>query len=87
MNQDPFSEHVNEVRLPNLGGTGESITFGQWLVSLDSKVIAGERIAEIHLPGTLFFLEAQEEGTLIQQFVKTGDPLVAEQIVCRIQRH
>jgi len=81
MKQDTFSERHVDIVVPDLGVGPAPLRFILWLVPVGAEVIPGERIAEIGTPGIVFQLDAEHQGTLVQNFVRTDDPLQPGQVL------
>ena len=64
------------LRLPDLGVHDEAVRVSGWLVDRGEFVIAGDRVAEVLLPGVTFEVEAAQSGTLVE-IVKPVDAVVA----------
>jgi len=75
MTQAPFSSHLFDIVVPELGAGCDSIQFVMWLVPIGTQVIPGERIAEILTQGILLQLEADVAGVLTSQLIQPGMPI------------
>lgn len=76
MKQDTFSSREIDIVLPDLGPETGPIRFIMWLVPEGSKVIPGERLAEICSQGIVFLLEAEHQGILQKHLARPEDTLL-----------
>ncbi|OAI53965.1 hypothetical protein AYO47_03820 [Planctomyces sp. SCGC AG-212-M04] len=58
-----------EIVLPEIGAGPHPIRVVQWLVDLNSEVLAGERLLEVAATGVLFVVSAPASGILRSQLV------------------
>ena len=65
--------------LPELGA--ETATFGLWHVAVGDRVLEGERIAEVWIPGAVVELVAPAVGIIREQFVRSLDPITPATIL------
>jgi pyruvate/2-oxoglutarate dehydrogenase complex dihydrolipoamide acyltransferase (E2) component len=72
MNQDPLFPCTIPIVLPDLGTGGTPVRFVLWLVAEQAHVIPGERIAEVLAEGTLFQIDAEVEGDVLQLSAQPG---------------
>lgn len=68
--------------VPKLGAEGVAIEVGTWLVEPGEPILEGERLVELQLPGMVFVVSADRNGTVGDVLAQTGasvaegDPLV-----------
>ncbi len=86
MTQDPFSQGVSLIVVPDLGVGQQPITLVNWLVSPGSSIIAGERVAELLVDSILFHLESEFDGELERLLAPTGSKVKAGDAVAEISR-
>ncbi len=84
MMQDPFSQGVSLVVVPNLGVDQRAATLTNWLVAPGSSIIAGERIAELLVDSILFHLESEFDGKLERLLAPTGAQVKAGEPIAEI---
>lgn len=84
MMQDPFSDEIFYLTIPELGAEGREVTLVNWLVPQGERVIAGERIAELLVASVLFHLEASRDGRLSAYLVPTGSTVSTGQRIAVI---
>lgn len=53
--------------VPEVGVSAGELRLSTWLVSLGEEVVAGDRIAELLVPGMTFDLAAPVSGRLVRQ--------------------
>jgi 2-oxoglutarate dehydrogenase E2 component (dihydrolipoamide succinyltransferase)/2-oxoisovalerate dehydrogenase E2 component (dihydrolipoyl transacylase) len=54
---------------------GSPATFGLWLVRSGERVYAGDRLAELLIPGAVVDVPAAAGGTVGDQTARPGDPV------------
>jgi pyruvate/2-oxoglutarate dehydrogenase complex dihydrolipoamide acyltransferase (E2) component len=69
--------------VPELG-SGRA-TFSLWHVRAGDRVTAGDRVAEVLIPGAIFDLSAPTSGVLTERTAQPGDPLAAGQVIGTIE--
>ncbi len=74
-----------EIVAPSVLSPDDSATLQQWLVSLGDEVYAGERIAEIVVPGILVSVAAPCSGRLIEIMTGPLGQVLQGQVLGRIQ--
>jgi pyruvate/2-oxoglutarate dehydrogenase complex dihydrolipoamide acyltransferase (E2) component len=84
MTQDPFSQGVSLIVVPDLGVSQQPITLVNWLVSPGSSIIAGERIAELLVDSILFHLESEFDGKLERLLAPTGSQVKAGESIAEV---
>ena len=67
------------ITVPDLGAA--RVTFGLWHVRVGDRVTAGDRVAEVLIPGAVFDVPAPASGTLAERAVQPGDPLAPGQVL------
>ena len=70
--------------MPDLGAA--RVTFGLWHVRVGDRVTAGDRVAEVLIPGAVFDVPAPVSGTLAERTAHPGDPLTPGQVIGEIQQ-
>jgi len=73
-----------DLAAPELGAATERIQFVHWLVPVGANVIPGERVAELITSGVLILLEANREGTLVEQIACPGEQIFVGTVLGRI---
>jgi pyruvate/2-oxoglutarate dehydrogenase complex dihydrolipoamide acyltransferase (E2) component len=68
-----------EITLPDLGTT--RVKFSLWYVQLGDQVWAGDRIAEVLIPGATFDIAAPSTGTLIERHSQPNDSVAHGQVL------
>jgi pyruvate/2-oxoglutarate dehydrogenase complex dihydrolipoamide acyltransferase (E2) component len=71
-------QHI-EVTLPDLGTT--RVKFSLWYVQQGERVLEGERIAEVSIPGVTFDVQAPATGRLIEKIAHPNDTLAPGQLL------
>jgi pyruvate/2-oxoglutarate dehydrogenase complex dihydrolipoamide acyltransferase (E2) component len=61
------------IPLPDLGAS--PVTFGLWHVAVGDRVLEGERVAEVRIPGVVIDLPAPAAGVIREQFARPLDVL------------
>jgi pyruvate/2-oxoglutarate dehydrogenase complex dihydrolipoamide acyltransferase (E2) component len=61
------------IPLPDLGSS--PVTFGLWHVGVGDRVLEGERVAEVWIPGAVIDLPAPATGVIREQFARPLDTL------------
>lgn len=61
------------IPLPDLGSS--PVTFGLWHVAVGDRVLEGERVAEVRIPGVVVDLPAPASGVIAAQFARPLDTL------------
>ncbi len=61
------------IAVPELGTT--RATFSLWYVRIGDRVVAGDRVAEILVPGAVFDVSAPTGGIVAERSVRPNDPL------------
>jgi pyruvate/2-oxoglutarate dehydrogenase complex dihydrolipoamide acyltransferase (E2) component len=69
--------------LPDLGS--DRATFSLWHVRAGDRVTAGDRVAEVLIPGAIFDVSAPASGVLAERAAQPGDPLAAGQVIGAIE--
>ena len=67
------------VTLPDLGTP--RVTFSLWYVRVGDRVIEGDRVAEVLIPGATVDVHASVSGTLAEQLAFPNDALAAGQVL------
>ena len=75
------------VTVPDVGAAADELQFAQWLVDEGSTVNAGDRIAELMLPGVLISLAAPIDGVLARIAVAGRTRVTAGQVLAWIDPH
>ena len=63
---------------PELGAAG---TFGLWLVRPGERVYAGDRLAELLIPGAVVDVPAPCGGVTRELYCRPGDPVAADTVL------
>ena len=71
------------ITVPDLGSP--RVTFGLWHVRVGDRVTAGDRVAEVLIPGAVFDVPAPVSGTLAERAVQPGTLLTVGQVIGEIQ--
>lgn len=71
------------IAVPDLGAA--RVTFGLWHVRVGDRVTAGDRVAEVLLPGAVFDVPAPASGTLAERTAQPGTLLTVGQVIGEIQ--
>lgn len=74
---------MSEVRLPDLGETGE-VTIVEWFKSAGDLVAPGEELLEVETEKTTFVIEAPSGGRLSQIVKPQGDKARFDDLLARI---
>jgi len=65
------------VELPDVGT--DRVTFSLWYVRAGDRVVEGDRVAEVLIPGATIDVHAPASGTLVEQLTFPNDALAAGQ--------
>jgi 2-oxoglutarate dehydrogenase E2 component (dihydrolipoamide succinyltransferase) len=76
-----MSNRSHELRLPDLGLDGLTITVSGWLVREGGAVVQGDRLLEVSAGEVTVDLAAPATGVLVQQSVEEDDPVVTGQLL------
>jgi len=71
------------IELPDLGVSRAVLSL--WYARVGDRVFAGDRVAEVLIPGATVDVPAPADGVLAAQAVLANDPLVAGQVIGEIQ--
>ena len=71
------------ITVPDLGAA--RVTFGLWHVRVGDRVTAGDRVAEVLIPGAVFDVPAPASGTLAERAAQPGTLLTVGQVIGEIQ--
>ena len=71
------------IPLPDLGTPRAVLSL--WYARVGDRVFAGDRVAEVLIPGATVDVPAPADGTVASQAVLANDPLVAGQVIGEIQ--
>jgi pyruvate/2-oxoglutarate dehydrogenase complex dihydrolipoamide acyltransferase (E2) component len=69
--------------VPDLGSS--RATFSLWHVRVGDRVTAGDRVAEVLIPGAVFDVAAPVSGALAERAVQPNDPLTPGQVIGEIE--
>ena len=72
-----------EVRLPDLGETGE-VTIVEWFKREGDAVRVGEELLEVETEKTTFVIEAQQTGHLTTILKPQGDTARFDDVLARV---
>jgi pyruvate/2-oxoglutarate dehydrogenase complex dihydrolipoamide acyltransferase (E2) component len=72
-----------EVRLPDLGETGE-VTIVEWFKSEGDAVRVGEELLEVETEKTTFVIEAQQTGRVTRILKPQGDTAHFDDVLARV---
>ena len=76
----PIVKHQHiQIILPDLGTS--QVKFSLWYVQLGEKVLEGDRIAEVSIPGVTFDIQAPTDGKLIEKSALPNDLLSTGQVL------
>lgn len=64
--QTTFQPQRFAIAVPDLGQGAECVVVSAWLVDVGQFVVAGDRVAEVLLPGITFDIESQRTGFLCE---------------------
>lgn len=67
------------IALPELGTP--RITFSLWYVRPGDRVVEGDRVAEVLIPGATFDVAAPATGQLTERIALSSDPLIPGQVL------
>jgi pyruvate/2-oxoglutarate dehydrogenase complex dihydrolipoamide acyltransferase (E2) component len=67
------------VALPDVGTP--HATFSLWYVRVGDRVVEGDRVAEVLIPGATIDVHAPASGTLAEQLTFPNDALAAGQVL------
>jgi 2-oxoglutarate dehydrogenase E2 component (dihydrolipoamide succinyltransferase)/2-oxoisovalerate dehydrogenase E2 component (dihydrolipoyl transacylase) len=70
------------ITVPDLGS--ERATFSLWHVRAGDRVTAGDRVAEVLIPGAVIDVPAPVSGVLASRAVQPNDPLTPGQVLGEI---
>ncbi|QDU22885.1 branched-chain alpha-keto acid dehydrogenase subunit E2 [Urbifossiella limnaea] len=71
------------IELPDLGAPRAVLSL--WYARVGDRVFAGDRVAEVLIPGATVDVPAPVGGVVAAQAVLANDPLVAGQLIGEIQ--
>ena len=71
------------IKLPDLGSARAA--FSLWHVRAGDRVTAGDRVAEVLIPGAVFDVAAPTSGVLAERTAQPGDPLATGQVIGEIE--
>jgi len=71
------------ITLPDLGS--DRAAFSLWHVRAGDRVTAGDRIAEVLIPGAVFDVAAPTSGVLVGRAAQPGDALTVGQVIGEIE--
>ncbi len=71
------------ITLPDLGVARAVLSL--WYARVGDRVFAGDRVAEVLIPGATVDVPAPADGVLAGQAVLANDPLVAGQVIGEIE--
>ncbi len=69
--------------VPELGADG--VMFSLWHVRVGDRVTAGDRVAEVLIPGAIFAVGAPVSGVLVERTAQSGTPLTTGQTIGAIE--
>jgi pyruvate/2-oxoglutarate dehydrogenase complex dihydrolipoamide acyltransferase (E2) component len=69
--------------VPELGS--DRATFSLWHVRPGDHVTAGDRVAEVLIPGAIYDVGAPASGVLVERTAQPGDPLAPGQTIGEIE--
>lgn len=67
------------IAVPELGS--DRIAFSLWHAAAGDRVTAGDRVAELLLPGAVFDVPAPATGVLAERAAQPGDALSTGQVI------
>ena len=71
------------ITLPDLGS--DRAAFSLWHVRAGDRVTAGDRVAEVLIPGAVFDVAAPANGVIADRAARPGDPLTTGQVIGEIE--
>lgn len=71
------------IELPDLGAARAVLSL--WYARVGDRVFAGDRVAEVLIPGATVDVPAPVGGVVVSQAVLANDALVAGQVIGEIQ--
>jgi len=73
------------IRLPDLGTDDETIRICGWSVELGERVLEGDRIAEVSIPGVVFDVESTAAGQLVEICCSVDQTIECGAVLCWIE--
>ena len=73
------------VQVPDLGFNELPVRLGAWLIDVGDSIEAGDRLAELIVPGLVCEVTAPVSGTLRGLECATGAQVQPGQILCQIE--
>ena len=61
------------IPLPDLGSP--RVVFSLWYVRVGDRVLEGDRVAEVRIPGATFDVASPADGVLVERLALPNDPL------------
>lgn len=71
------------ITAPELGS--DRVVFSLWQVRVGERVMEGDRVAELLIPGAIFDVPAPVSGTLVERAAQPGDAIVTGQVLGTVQ--
>jgi pyruvate/2-oxoglutarate dehydrogenase complex dihydrolipoamide acyltransferase (E2) component len=71
------------IELPDLGAARAVLSL--WYARVGDRVFAGDRVAEVLIPGATVDVPAPADGVMVSQAVLANDALVAGQVIGEIE--
>jgi pyruvate/2-oxoglutarate dehydrogenase complex dihydrolipoamide acyltransferase (E2) component len=71
------------IPLPDLGSP--RVVFSLWYVRVGDRVLAGDRVAEVRIPGATFDVAATADGVLVERLTLPNDVLEAGAVLGTIE--
>ena len=71
------------IRLPDLGTPRAVLSL--WYARVGDRVFAGDRVAEVLIPGATVDVPSPAGGVVVTQAVLANDPLTAGQVIGEIE--
>ncbi len=75
--------HTVTITLPELGTTRATLSL--WHVRTGENVFAGDRVAEVLVPGATYDVPAPVSGIILERLALPSDPVAAGQVLGVIQ--
>jgi len=76
---------MSELRLPDLDLPGVPVLASVWHASVGQRVTEGDRLIEVVVGDVAVDLSAPASGVLVEQCIRTDDPLEVGQVLARIR--
>lgn len=71
------------IPLPDLGSP--RVVFSLWYVRVGDRLLEGDRVAEVRIPGATFDVSAVADGVLVERLALPNDALEVGQVLGTIE--